>query len=155
MDITNEQVNEFIAAFVPFGYADIETAIEHALNAGKDIDWASEQATEFSECCVVPINDIDVVYCVLDSILQESRNEIDNLTGFDIQNNANFETYGNYMCSCFDFSNESLEQLKTVLKKKKVIISELSQTTKYFLSEIGISQEDIQIKKRNKKEKVG
>lgn len=155
MEITNEQVNEFRASFAPFGYADIETAIDHALHAGKTIEWATEQAVEFSESYGTSINDVDVVYCVLDSILQESRNEIESLTGFNIQNDANFETYGNYMCSSFDFNDESLEKLKAVLKKKKVIISQLSQTEQYFLSEIGIMQEDISTKKRNKKEKVG
>ncbi len=85
---TESQVNDMAAAFNPFGWLDLKAAVEHALNAGYNEYWAAEQVEEFAESCGLKVEDCDPVYCVMNSILQEARNEIDKLTGFDIQNDA-------------------------------------------------------------------
>ena len=58
---------------------------------------------------------MDPVYCVLDHILQMARNEIDDVLGYDFQNDfrgdTEFHTYGNFMCSSYDYSEAAKNDL--------------------------------------------
>ncbi len=58
---------------------------------------------------------MDPVYCVLDHILQMARNEIDDVLGYDFQNDfrgdTEFYTYGNFMCSSYDWSEAAKDEL--------------------------------------------
>ena len=58
---------------------------------------------------------MDPVYCVLDHILQMARNEIDDVLGYDFQNDfrgdTEFYTYGNFMCSGYDWSEAAKDDL--------------------------------------------
>ena len=74
---------QFTSNLIPFGSLDIRTAVKTALEVGEDGDWAAEQTREFADSCGMKIEDCDPVYCVYDTILQEARNEIGDLTGFD------------------------------------------------------------------------
>lgn len=135
-EATDNQVNNFAASFCPFGWLDMQASLNNAYNAGYDEDWATERIKDFISETGNEMYKIDVVYVVLDSILQEARNEIEQATGFDIQNDASFETYGNYMASSYDWNKESMKALKE--KLKDVDTTEFSTATQYFLSEIGI-----------------
>jgi hypothetical protein len=77
------QINNAIASFCPFGSLDIQAAVNAALQAGKDIDYVYECVNEFAESCGVSIDKCDPVFCVLDAILQEARNEISEFCNFD------------------------------------------------------------------------
>ncbi len=145
-EATEAQINDAISSFNPFGYLDIQTAINAALQAGKTTDFVYESVCDFSENCGVKINDCDPVYCVMDAILQEARNEIDDLTGFDFCNDCTegeIYTAGNFMCTSYDYKEQSKEELINALTESKIIIEDLSQATQYFLSEIEINQENI------------
>ncbi len=150
-EATQAQITDMAAAFNPFGWLDLQSAVTHALNVGENADWAAEQVKEFAENTDSKIKDCDPVYCVLDTILQEARNEIIELTDFDIQNDASFETHGNYCASSFDWSEESKNSLIQVLAQKDISIEDLDIKTQYFLSEVGISQEEINSNKKSQK----
>lgn len=111
------EVEYFNAALIPFGSADIRTAVETALEAGKDGQWAAEQITEYMDSTGTKIDDIDPVYCVFDSLLQEARNDIDNLTGKDILNDTRDQVYvaGNYMCTSMDYSTSAQQELAEIM----------------------------------------
>lgn len=136
MNITEQQVQEFQSSFCLFGYLDIQYAIDYAIKSGHSIDWAVEQIEDYIEDTGVDISDIDCVYIVLDSILQEARNEIDDLIKVDIQNDMRADVYGNYMDSSFEWNEEDE---KTTLKKKlKKHKEKLSQNTIYFLESVEV-----------------
>jgi hypothetical protein len=146
-EVTDGQVNDFMASFCPFGWRDCEAAIQTAYEAGHDSDWAVEQIEDYADSCGVKLADIDPVYCVYDSILQEARNEIDNLCKFDIMNDANFDTYGNYMCTDYQYRDEDKTALIEKLAENDVKIGDLDEATQYFLSSVEISQEEIEAAK--------
>lgn len=115
----DREIEYFNAQLIPFGSADIKAAVETALEAGHDGDWAAEQITEFMESTETKIDDIDPVYVVYDSILQEARGDIETATKKDILNDTKkqVEVYGNYMCTSLDYSTEAQEELKEIMSK--------------------------------------
>ena len=145
---TEKEISNFVFHLVPFGYLDIKSAIEAAIESGHDEDWAAEQVTNFMDDTNIKIEDIDPVYCVYDAILQEARNEIEQETGFDFLNDgAEVSTYGNFMCTSYDYEEESKKLLIERLAEKEIQIEDLSENTKWFLSQIEIEQSDIEAAK--------
>jgi hypothetical protein len=146
LEATEAQINNAISSFNPFGYLDIKAAVNAAINAGKGTDFVYECVEEFSDNCGVKIEDCDPVYCVMDAVLQEARNEISDLTDFDFCNdctNGEIYTAGNFMCTSYDYRQEAKDELINALIENSVIIEDLSEATQYFLAELEISQEDV------------
>lgn len=137
------QIESFKGSFCPYGYLDIENAVSHALGAGYDGLWAFEQIHAFSGECGVKYPDIDPCVVVMDAILQEARCEIEQLCGFDIQNDAGFDVYGNFMASSWKYNEEDLRLLNEVLAAHCDELQELSEVTLYFLAEVEIDIEQI------------
>jgi len=140
------QINNAIASFCPFGSLDIQAAVNAALQAGKDTDYVYECVNEFAEQCGQTIDKCDPVYCVLDAILQEARNEISQECNFDFLNDiqsGSIETYGNFMCSDYQCDSEAKEELTNVLATNNIDIEDLSEATQYFLDGIEIYQDDV------------
>ena len=133
----NYHFDRFAANLIPFGSLDIRTAVKTALEVGEDGDWAAEQIREFADSCDTKIENCDPVYCVYDTILQEARNEIDDLTGFDFCNDdAEIYTAGNYIGTSYDWSDEAPEKIKDKLIDNKIEFNNLSIKTKWFLEQI-------------------
>ena len=138
----NRITDRLAELFCPYGYLDIKRACEVAIEVDENEKWVFEQIDNFSKDCATPYEKIDPVYCVYDSILHEARSEISDLTNFDFCNDmksGEIYTYGNFMCTSYDFYEESLEQLKQVLKDRRVKQKLLSKKTQWFLSEIGVN----------------
>ena len=116
-----KQVNSFIANLNPFGWLDIKAAIEilRNMNYINPDDVLTEALENWKDSTGINDNSkIDITYLAYDWINQEVRNLISQYLNFDIQNDADFEVHGNYMCSSFDFSDEDKEKLIQVLKKE-------------------------------------
>ena len=137
------EIEDFKAMFCPYGYLDIEKAVSEALGAGKDVDWAFEQLEEFAESCGMKITDLDPCYVVMDSILQIARNEIEEITGFDLQNDASFETHGNFCASSYDWRSDDIDSLSEALRGNSDAMDNLSDTTRYWLSQVEIDVESL------------
>jgi hypothetical protein len=142
-EATQADINEFMSAFCTYGSRDIAAAVQAAIEAGHDPDWAAEQCKEFADQTGSKLDDLDPVYCVMDAILQEARTEIDNLTDFDIMNDVGFDTYGNYMCSSYQYNDDDRTMLIEKLAEHDANIEDFEQATKYFLDQCEISQADI------------
>jgi len=139
-NLENEMVS-FMVAFCPFGYLDIKEAVSQAVNAGFDGAWAFDQIERFCNECGLKVSDVDPCYIVMDGILQQARNEIDFLSGFDVCNDANFYVYGNFMCSSFERAEEDRERLRFALLPFSQQLGELSDCVRYWLSENGVELE--------------
>ena len=133
----NQETERAIAEFCPFGYLDLKAATTAALEAGKTSDYVYEQTQEFAESCDIQIDKCDPVYCVYYSLLQEVRNEIEELIKYDFLNDfsGNGEeiyVFGNFLDTHF-FGEEGKEELKTKLQKAKIKLEDLSEATQWFL----------------------
>ena len=141
-----QEISDFNASILPYGYLDVKAGIEHFLRYDKTGDDLAEAVQQFSEDTNTPLKDIDVTYVAYDVVLQEARNEIDNLIGFDICNDANFYTYGNFCCTSYDNSEHDKEKLIEAIaeaeqgKREELLSNEM---IKKFLEDIDINQEDI------------
>ncbi len=103
---------ELVFSLVPFGYLDLRRAAEVLDEAGiKFIDF-SAYVEEFCEDTQAQFKDIDICYLAYEFILQEARNQINESLGVDIINNTdNFYTAGNFMCTSYDYSENSKSQI--------------------------------------------
>lgn len=137
------EIEDFKAKFCPYGYLDIQSAVRDALEAGFDVDWAFGQMEQFSEECGMKLSAIDPCYVVMDAILQQARNEIEEISGFDLQNDAGYETYGNFMGSCYMYLEEDTEILTALLKRHAIYLGKLSDAAKWFLSAVEIDLYEI------------
>lgn len=150
--VSDRDREAYYRQLVPYGYADVEAAIRTAKEAGKDADWAAEQVKEYMWSTDSRIDQVDPVAAVYDSLLQIARNEIEELTGFDLSNDAKgTELYvsGNYMCTSFDYGEEVIEQITQKLADNDVNIEDLSEECQWVLAEIAIDQEKIDKAKNN------
>jgi hypothetical protein len=131
------QFDNFCSNLMPFGSLDIRTAVRAAVQVGEDGDWAAECVRDFAESCDMKIDECDPVYCVYDAILQEARNEIDNLISFDFCNDgAEIYTAGNYCATSYDYSDDANDTIKEKLIENEIDFADLSEKTKWFLNEI-------------------
>jgi len=137
------EIEDFKAMFCPYGYLDIQKTVCEALGAGKDVHWAFEQLEEFAESCGMKITDLDPCYVVMDSILQIARNEIEEITGFDLQNDASFETSGNFCASTYDWRSEDIDSLSEALRDNPDALDNISDTTRYWLRQVEIDLESL------------
>lgn len=113
------EIQNFIAQLISFGSGDIRAAIEAAVEAGKDGYWAAEQVEDYVKNTDMQLKDIDPVYVVFDALLQEARNDIEDLIGKDILNDTNsqVEVYANFMCTSLDYTEKAQKELKAIMLK--------------------------------------
>ena len=148
MKTKNELMSEYIADFqglyCPFGSLDIRRAIELAIES-KLVEYgheAPEKVMEIAEDFVdgtgIELKNVDICYCVLDSIFQKARTEIEEKIDVDVENDYTFCTCGDYMCSSFDYSCEDVEKLRDKIKKAGLSRENFTDVTKYFFSECEI-----------------
>ena len=115
----DREIGDFTAYLIPFGSADIQTAIETALDAEHDGQWAAEQVEQWAEDTETPLKDIDCVAVVYESIFEEARTDIESATEKDIVNDTKEQVYvaGNYMCTSLDYSEKAQAELKEIMSK--------------------------------------
>ncbi len=114
--ILDHEYDRFLQGMNDFGSGDIATAIDLADQIGMNGNELSDLVREWAEETETPIADVDINYILYDHILQNARNEIDQVIGFDFMNDTDesgmFEVHGNYMASSFDYSTEAQEELQ-------------------------------------------
>jgi hypothetical protein len=130
------EIERFTSGLIPMGYLDIKSAVQTALDGGHDGDWLVEQVNQFCEDTDTALSDVDVNYVAYDSLFQEARNDIDELTGIDIINDLSEEVqvYGNYMCTTLDCSEEAKDEVSKVLKK--IPKKDRTEAIKWLVSEL-------------------
>jgi hypothetical protein len=65
------------------------------------------------------------------------------MTGFDLQNDASFETHGNFCASTYDWRSEDIESLTEALRENPDALENLSDTTRYWLSQVEIDLDSL------------
>ena len=138
------QISDFRDSFCPYGYLDVKRAVEVALEIGEDADWAFGEVERFADECGMKLQDVDPCYVVFDAVLQSARQEVEYLTGFDVVNDAGFDTAGNYCATTYDWRTGDVEELTERLRPYVDSLENLSDATKYWLSQVDIDIESIE-----------
>ncbi len=133
----NQETERASADFCPFGYLDLKAAITAALEAGKTSNYVYEQTHEFANSCDMQIDECDPVYCVYESLMQEARNEIEDLINYDFLNDFSGDSgeiyvFGNFLDTHY-FGEEGKAELKAKLQEAKIKMEDLSESTQWFL----------------------
>jgi hypothetical protein len=140
-------ISDFQRNFCPFGYGDIERALEiveeSKLSQGSLADYLFELVENYkNDYGYEDYTDIDPVAVVYDYILQTARGEIEEKTGFDLENDSIARTSiyvaGNYLATNYDRSEDAVEELRELLKEKNYTVEEMSEPTQWFLNEVGV-----------------
>ena len=139
-----EGIKDFYSSVCSYGYLDIKHAISVFIEVGKSGDELSEEVLNFSEDTETKLKDIDVCYIAYDTILQEARGKIEEVLGFDFLNEGDgtdIYTYGNYMCSSYDRTEDLkdyiLKKLEKATDEQKAELKG-DKVTDWFLSEIEV-----------------
>lgn len=119
-EITKEQIEKetqsFAMEMLPFGYLDIQAAVDHALNVNMYGYDLAKTVNDYLEEANITLENADVCYIILDYILQQARNKISEVLGLDICNDlcngTEYTVYGNAMCSSIDYSTENQKELQ-------------------------------------------
>ena len=112
------EVECFNSTIIPFGSRDIYEAVRVAIKGGHGGCWLAEQVNEYIESTDSKMENLDPNYIAYDGLLQEARNDIDELTGTDILNDTDEQVfvYGNYMCTSLDYTEDARVELLEILK---------------------------------------
>ena len=124
---------------------------KHQQYASEFLDNALDAIEEFQDSIgAEKLSDIDPCYVAWDTILQEARNEIDDIIDFDIcndiENGTEFYTAGYYCCTQWDYSEEAQEELIHAIANAGVDkLNELleDELIVNWLKEVDISVDDI------------
>jgi len=142
---SDREFDRFTNSISDFGSGDIASAVEKGQEVGLDGNEVADLARQFADDTGTDLNDVDVVATVYEHILQNARNEIDSVLGFDIMNDitggTEFYVAGNYLATTYDYSQEAVDQLKDVLKKaSKSDLQRLSENifVRSFLSDVDV-----------------
>lgn len=111
----NANYEEFAVKCMPFGSRDVMAAIEAYDKVGLNGHDLFEDCEQFVDETGINFSDLDVCFIAYDRILEEARNEIDNILNIDICNDYDVYTIGNYMCTSFGCSD--LEALREAIKE--------------------------------------
>ena len=148
----DREIDDFNSTLIPFGYSDVKEAVSSALEGGHDGRWAAEQIEEYMDSTDTKLSEIDPNYVVYDSLLQEARNDINELTDKDILNDTDeqIEVSGNFMCTSLDYSDKASGELVEILKE----IDPDDETTaiEWLISEVDIREEVEEARKLNNEE---
>ncbi len=109
---------ELALSLVPFGYLDLRRSAEVLDESKVRFTDFAEYIGEFCDETQAQFKDIDICYLAYEYIMQEARNQIDASLGVDIINDTdNFYTAGNYMCTSYDYSENSKVQILEWIKE--------------------------------------
>lgn len=142
----------------PYGSLDVREAVRFGLEFGYDADEIIGLAEQFSDDTGIPSEEMDIVYIVYEHVRHEARNRIYEATGYDFISDGPGEiyTYGNYMATCYDYTEEARERLITEIasldsESRGELLDEFILT---FLEYVGITKADIEMTAEEEREEI-
>ncbi len=142
------ETERFMRLCCPYGSLDVREAVRFGYEFGYDADKILELAEQFSNDTGIALEEIDVVYIVYEHVLQDARNRIYETTEYDLVNDGPGEiyTYGNFMATCYDYTEEARERLISEIANLDITLREelLDEFLLRFLEYVDITQADIE-----------
>ena len=111
------EINRFMSEILPFGSIDIRAAVQTAIDGRHEGAWAADQIKDFVEETGTSLSCVDPNYVIYDALLQEARNDIQNLGGSDIMNDTSEQVYvvANFSCTTLDYSDHARTEIINIL----------------------------------------
>ena len=144
----NEAIHNFLLHCSPWKHDDMVTAIETCNDIDKHYFYLVDAIDTYGvadENAETNYKSTDINYCLYRRILNDSREKIKALTGYDINsidNDGDIYVHGNCLCTCFDYSSQAKNKLQEIIKQENIRASQLNQVTLFFLEEIDIELEE-------------
>ncbi len=111
----DSDIKQFQVQFCPYGYTDVKAAVAFFRKFDKRPGELFEHLENFCEMYGIGFDKADPCYVAYEAILQEARTALDKVLDFDIQNDAEFYTHGEYCATFYESSPGSMERLKEAL----------------------------------------
>jgi hypothetical protein len=146
-EVNQRMVDDFQIQFCPYGYSDIETALnvieESEISDTYPPDFLYEEIKRYKdETGTEDLTDIDPVALMYDLILQTARGEITEKTGFDLENDSIASTSiyvaGNYLATSYDRSEDAVTEIQEKLDENTLTREDFSKPTQWFFDGIGL-----------------
>ena len=127
MENLQKEIDDAIAEFCPFGYGDIQCAVE-AIAEAEVSESLYSICEDFADQMGSPIASIDPVGAVYEHILQIVRQEIiDSIDGEDIMDYVFVAS--NFLATTYDTNDEGLERLQRLYDEST---NDWSETALWF-----------------------
>ena len=146
-EVNDKMVSDFQMQFCPYGYGDIKAALnvieESEISDTYPPDYLYEEIERFKDDTGTDnFTDIDPVALMYDLILQIARNEIEEKTGFDLENDSKASTpiyvAGNYLATSYDRSDDASTEIQEKLDENNLTKEDFSIPTQWFLDAINL-----------------
>ena len=139
--VLQRNIEDFYAALMPLGSADVRAAVQSAIEGGHDGDWAADKIRDFMEDTGSTLDQIDPNAAVYDALLQEARNDIEQAIQTDILNDTTeqIEVAGNCMCTSLDYTEGAKTELIAILAG--ISPDNYTDAINWLISEVDIAQE--------------
>ena len=115
--VSDRDIADFYTEMSPYGYGDVETALEQFAEVGLSSEVLAEKIKEYCDETGYEAKDQDICAIAWDHILQEARNYISQVCNFDVCNNADFTVAGDYLATSFDYSTEGQKKLQEMINE--------------------------------------
>lgn len=150
LEVTERRLNDTIASFCPFCYLDIKAAFDTALEAGKEPEtFVYESAEQQAENYGCQISEIDPVAAVYERLKSEATREIEE--AFESSNDVTveisdeltqlfeqIEVSANYLATSFDYHQETIDKLQSLINEAKLTKDDLNDCASWFLDQLEI-----------------
>lgn len=137
----NNSYDEFLRQLVPFGSMDIMACIKTAATVNLSMQELSEiilQYCEDTETNLFDENTVDINAILNDYIIQQARQELEELIRIDIMD-LDIYFFANYLDCPLQYKEEDAEKILELLQEKNTNWDDLSDCTQYLLNEMNLS----------------
>lgn len=145
-EMTSRNYDLLMCQLCPWGSSDvwhmIKTAEEVGLNMYDLAEILQEQAENLGINLYNDNPTTDVNALLNDYILNEARNDIEELTSIDIVNDYDVYFFANYLDCPLQYSNEAQEAIETAIKEKELKRDDFNTYSLYVLDEMCINFEN-------------
>lgn len=145
-EMTSRNYDLLMCQLCPWGSSDvwnmIKTAEEVGLNMYDLAEILQEQAENWGINLYNDNPTTDVNALLNDYILNEARNDIEELTSIDIVNDYDIYFFANYLDCPLQYSNEAQEAIQTTIKEKELKRDDFNTYSLYVLDEMCINFEN-------------
>ena len=140
-EITSKDYDYLMGLLCPWGSLDVWHMVKNAESCDISMNELSDILQEQAEAWGINLYDgqTDVNALLNDYILNQARNDIEELTGIDILNDYDVHFFANYLDCPLQYSTECQEAIEQVIKEKQLTRDDFDNYALYVLDEMYIN----------------
>ena len=140
-EMTNKDYDYLMGLLCPWGSLDVWHMVKNAESCDISMNELSDILQEQAENWGINLYDsqTDVNALLNDYILNQARNDIEELTGIDILNDFDVYFFANYLDCPLQYSTECQEAIEQAIKEKQLTRNDFDNYALYVLDEMYIN----------------